>query len=210
MKLRSVKWSNSFCVTARKLLINITAKQQKKTKRWIRCCSASSDLNWDSLWVIQRREKAKSALLALSSAFLFTLNSAVTQHVTDSRAAVIRQEWFWYLKEIHGRICHYDIIVNLFLKFVSVFLRVDVSEKVNMSSLCDIITSFKKHAFIFCFNILVCMWTLTIVWENVKSRCGEEDFMCAVLFSHVDILTYVWKNVDISHRNIFIFMWKSD
>lgn len=203
MKLRSVKWSNSFCVTAWKLLIS-TAKQQKKTKRWIRCCSTPSDLNWDSLWVIQRGEKAKSALLALSSAFLSTLNSAVTQHVTDSRAAVIRQEWFWYLKEIHARICHYDIIMNFFLKFVSVFLRVDVSEKVNMSSLCDIIASFKKHAFIFC------MWKLTIVWENVKSRCGEEDFTCAVLFSHVDILTYVWKSLDISHRNIFIFMWKSD
>lgn len=54
----------------------------------------------------------------------------------------------------------------------------------------------------------VCMWKLTIVWENVESRF--HDFTCAVLFSHVDILTYVWKSVDISHRNIFIFMWKSD
>lgn len=117
MKLRSVKWSNSFCVTAWKLLINITAKQQKKTKRWIRCCSAPPLKLGQSLSHSERREGKKCPSCSQFSFFIHPEFSRYTtynrqQSLSNQTGVVLifkRDSWthlsLWYYCEFLPEVC---------------------------------------------------------------------------------------------------------
>ena len=216
MKLRSVKWSYSFCVTARKPSMNITARhQEKKTKRWIRCCSASSDTNWDSLsHSEERRQKKKQnrALLALSSAFLFTLNSAVTQHVTRQQSlsnqtgeALMCKRFTLMFPDasVFMRLLQSCVVWSFWTSFQCFLMWMCRSFPAEQANILWN-RQFMWHYFLIRrrnFTLCVKMWN-----PDVKKQISC-DFTCAVLFLHVDILMYMGK---ISHRDVFIFMWKSD
>lgn len=163
-----------------------------------------------------RGEKAKktknSALLALSSAFLFTLNSAVTQHVTRQQSlsnqtgeALMCKRFTLMFPDasVFMRLLQSCVVWSfwtLFQCFHMWMCRSFPAEQANI--LWN--RQFMWHYFLIRrrnFTLCVKMWN-----PDVKKQISC-DFTCAVLFLHVDILMYMGK---ISHRDVFIFMWKSD